>query len=69
MPMVAIYLTPFSGNNRTYADIVNGRYRDWARFVMRDIKQEELKDWFITSAVNLPMDGESIFFADRQRWR
>lgn len=69
MPLVAIYLTPFSGNNRTYADIVNGRYRDWARFVMRDIKQEELKDWFITSAVNLPIDGESIFFADRQRWR
>lgn len=69
MPLVAIYLTPFSGSGRTYADIVNGRYRDWARFVMREVRQEELKDWMLSAAVNLPMDGESIFFADRQRWR
>lgn len=69
MPLVAIYLTPFSGGGRTYADIVNGRYRDWARFVMRDIRPDELRDWIITTAVNLPMDGESVFYADRQRWR
>ena len=68
MPLVAIYLTPFSGGNRCYADIVNGRYRDWARFVMRDIREEEIRDWFITSIVKLPIDGECILYADRPRW-
>jgi hypothetical protein len=32
-------------------------------------KQEELANWMLKAAVNLPIDGESIFFADRPRWR
>lgn len=68
-PLVAIYLTPFSGHGRTYADIVNGRYREWARFILREVRKEDIEDWIVTSAVNLPVDGEAIFFADRVRWR
>jgi hypothetical protein len=68
-PIVAIYLTPYSGNRRTYADIVNGNYREWARFVLREIKQDEIRDWIIRAAVSLPVDGEAIMFADRVRWR
>lgn len=68
-PLVAIYLTPFSGHGRTYADIVNGRYREWARFILREVRKEDIEGWIVTSAVNLPVDGEAIFFADRVRWR
>lgn len=68
-PLVGIYLTPFSGNRRTYADIINGRYKDWARFVLHEVRQEDLQGWMIKAAVNLPFDGESIFYADRVRWQ
>ena len=68
-PLVGIYLTPFSGDQATYEGIVNGRYREWARFVLREIKQEDLSNWMLRSAVNLPIDAQSIFFADRPRWR
>ena len=68
-PLVGIYLTPFSSNESAYAGIVNGRYRDWARFVLREVRQEEIQGWMINSAVNLPVDGEAIFFADRVRWQ
>jgi len=68
-PLVGIYLTPFSGGERTYEDIINGRYREWARFVLREIRAEDLRGWMLTSAINLPIDGGSIFYADRPRWR
>jgi hypothetical protein len=68
-PLVAMYLTPFSGNRPTYGEIINGRYREWARFVLREVREEDLREWMLGSAVNLPVDGEAIFFADRARWR
>lgn len=68
-PLVGIYLTPFSGGSRTYADIVNGRYREWARFVLHEVKPGDLRGWMLTTAVALPLDGEAIFFADRPRWQ
>jgi hypothetical protein len=68
-PLVGIYLTPFSGDAATYSAIVNGRYREWARFVLREIRPEDLRGWMLTSAINLPIDGGAIFFADRPRWR
>jgi hypothetical protein len=68
-PLVGIYLTPFSADDRTYGAIVNGRYREWARYVLREIRPEDLRGWMLTSAINLPVDGGAIFFADRPRWR
>lgn len=68
-PLVGIYLTPFSGDDLTYAAIINGRYRDWARFVLREITNEDLRGWMLRSAAVLPVAGESIFFADEPRWR
>jgi hypothetical protein len=68
-PLVGLYLSPVSREGRAYADIVNGRYREWARFVLREVRPEDLRGWMLTSAVNLPIDGDAIFFADRPRWR
>ncbi len=68
-PLVGIYLTPYSGNRSAYADITNGPYREWARFVLREIRLEDVRGWMLNTAVNLPVDGEAIFFADRVRWK
>jgi hypothetical protein len=68
-PLVGLYLTPFSSDLPTYADIVNGRYQGWARFVLREIDAQDIRQWILRSAVNLPINGQSIFFADRPRWR
>lgn len=68
-PLVGLYLSPVSREGRAYADIVNGRYREWARFVLTEVRPEDLRGWMLTSAVNLPLDGGAIFFADRPRWR
>lgn len=68
-PLVAMYLTPFSGGARAYSDVVNGRYSEWARFILREVRQEDLRNWMLGTAVNLPVDGESVFYSDRARWR
>lgn len=68
MPLVGLYLTPASGELRTYADIINGRYREWARFVLREVSPDDIRSWMLNSAINLPIDGGSIFFSDRARW-
>lgn len=68
-PLAGIYLTPFSGGLPAISDIVNGRYREWARFIMREITQEDLSGWMLKTAVNLPMNGEAVFYSDRPRWR
>jgi len=68
-PLVGLYLTPFSGDLAGYENIINGRYREWARFVLREVRPEDLGNWILKSAVNLPIDGQAIFYADRPRWR
>ena len=68
-PLVGLYLTPFSSNRAGYEEIINGRYREWARFVLGEIRPGDISGWMLRSAVNLPVDGESVLFADRPRWR
>jgi len=68
-PLVGLYLTPFSGSLPAYAGIISGRYQGWSRFILREVTVEDLRGWILTSAINLPVDGQAIFFADRPRWR
>lgn len=68
-PLVALYLTPFSGDRPTYADIINGRYREWSRFVLREVRPEDLQRWMLRTGVALPIDGGSMIYADRPRWQ
>lgn len=68
-PLVAVYLTPASGGARTYADIVGGRYGDWARLILREAGNSENDNWRLSHRVALPIDGGSILFADRPRWK
>jgi len=68
-PLVGIYITPFSSDRSAYETIINGRYSEWARFVLSEVVEEDLADWMLPNAVNLPIEGQSIFYADRPRWR
>lgn len=68
-PLVGLYLTPFSAERRTYADVINGRYREWSRFVLREVGPQELQRWMLRTAVALPIDGGSMLYADRPRWQ
>jgi hypothetical protein len=68
-PLVALYLSPVSREGRAYADIVNGRYREWARFILREVRPEELRSWILTTSIGLPIDGGAVIFADRPRWQ
>lgn len=68
-PLVGIYLTPLSGDQATYATIINGRYQEWALFVLREIRPEDISGWILSSAITLPIEDQSIFYADRPRWR
>ena len=67
-PLVAIYLTPASAGEKTYAGIVNGRYRDWARVVIDELGTRTPPSWRLRSKVNLPIDGASLLLTDRKRW-
>ncbi len=68
-PLMGIYLTPYSAGQPTYSGIINGRYSQWARFIVREIQQEDISDWILRSAILLPIEGDSILYADRPRWR
>lgn len=68
-PLVAVYLTPASGGARAYADIVNGRYRDWARLIFKEAGNRPTEEWALGNRVILPIDGGSLLFTDRTRWK
>lgn len=68
-PLVGIYLTPFSGDRAGYQQIINGPYREWSRFILREVTPQDLGSWMLRAAINLPVDGESILYSDRPRWR
>jgi len=68
-PIVGLYLTPLSRNQAGYEQIINGPYREWARFVLREVTAQDLSNWMLRSAITLPVDGQAIFYADRPRWR
>lgn len=67
-PLVAVYLTPASGGARTYADIVTGRYSDWARLLLREAGTLDADNWSLVHRLVLPIEGGSVLFADRPRW-
>jgi hypothetical protein len=64
-PINGLYLTPISGTENTYRDIVRGEYRDWAPVIQRTISPETFPlKWATTS---LGLEGECVFFSDHDR--
>lgn len=72
-PIRGLYLTPVTGNERFMGDIYKGRLREWAGIysvwagLFRGQKPE-LTGFPLQSLYPLPIDGECIIFADRDRW-
>jgi len=64
-PVSGLYLTPLTGNLRLFSDIYKGAYKEWALLITRPPKVDGFALPFYTA---LPIEGECIIFADRDRW-
>ncbi len=63
--IVGIYLTPVTGNRAFISEVVKGEYKDWAPFIMRNVNTKEFPLKAVTA---LPIDGECVYYSDRDRW-
>lgn len=64
-PVVGLYLTPVSGNQKLFSEIYKGPNADWAPLITRPPKTDGFP---FTQYVALPIENECIIFADRDRW-
>jgi dolichyl-phosphate-mannose-protein mannosyltransferase len=64
-PVNGLYLTPVSGTDNKFRDIVKGEYKDWAPVIQRSqiLEKFPLK-W---NTVALGLDSECIFLSDHNR--
>jgi len=65
-PVNGLYLTPISGSQNTYRDILKGEYRDWAAVIQRTITIETFP---LKWATLLGLENECVFFSDHDRDR
>ena len=64
-PVTGLYLTPITGNKRLFSDIYKGAYTDWFFMITRP---PNIQGFSLPVFTPLPIDGECILFADRDRW-
>jgi hypothetical protein len=64
-PVNGLYLTPLSGTDNKFRDIVKGEYRDWALVIQRNQLLEKFPlKW---NTVALGFENECIFLSDHDR--
>lgn len=63
-PIVGLYLTPISGG-QDFLSLIKGPYKEWGPVIMRTVNPN---DFLLPSFTPLPVDGECILYADRDRW-
>jgi hypothetical protein len=64
-PVNGLYLTPVSGTDNKFREIVKGEYRDWALVILRSQVLEKFPlKW---NTVSLGFDNECIFLSDHDR--
>ncbi len=63
--IVGLYLTPITGNKAFLSEIMKGEYREWAPFITRTVSA---KDFPLKYNTGMPVDGECVFYSDRNRW-
>lgn len=64
-PIRGLYLTPVTGNQPLFSGIYKGSYKEWALLITRP---PQIKGFPLPAFTPLPIDGECIIFADRDRW-
>lgn len=63
--ITGLYLTPVTGNSRLFSEIYKGPYTEWVQLIERPPNQRQFALPVFTP---LPIDGECILYADRDRW-
>ena len=63
--IVGMYLTPITGNLPFISEIMKGEYKDWAPFITHNVN---LKEFPLKAVTGLPIDGECVYYSDRDRW-
>ena len=64
-PVHGLYLTPISGTDIKFRDIVKGEYRDWSALIQRTQVLEKFPlSW---NTVALGLENECIFLSDHDR--
>ena len=63
--ITGLYLTPITGNARLFSEIYKGPYTDWVFMITRP---PNVSGFALPVFTPLPIDGECILFADRDRW-
>jgi hypothetical protein len=63
--ITGLYLTPITGNSRLFSEIYKGPYTDWVFMITRP---PNVSGFALPVFTPLPIDGECILFADRDRW-
>jgi len=66
-PINGVYLTPVSGTDNIYRNIIVGEYREWAPAIQRTVTSENFP--FKWGTLSLGVDGECVFFSDHDRER
>ena len=64
MPINGLYLTPISGGENKFHDIVKGEYHDWAQIIERTV---DLDKFPLKWATLLGLENECVFFSDHDR--
>ncbi len=65
-PINGLYLTPVSGDGRYFTDINKGEYAEWAPLITRN--RREIGAFPLKEVTGMQIDGECVFYSDRDRW-
>ncbi len=63
--IVAMYLTPISGNEPFVSTIMKGEYKEWSPWIRRE---PNIRNFPLRALTALPINNESVIYADRDRW-
>jgi hypothetical protein len=64
-PIAGLYLTPISGFDNKWRDIVKGDYKDWSGIIQRSVSLDKFSLRYPTLA--LGVEGECVFISDTDR--
>jgi hypothetical protein len=64
-PIAALYVTPISGSENKFGDIVHGDYKDWAAIIQQNADLSKFP--FKWGTLSLGIDKECAFLSDHDR--
>ncbi|MDD5198281.1 MAG: glycosyltransferase family 39 protein [Terrimicrobiaceae bacterium] len=65
-PISGLYLTPITGDAKLLSEIAFGTYKQWGGIILRQPQSQ--RNFPLSVARPLPIDGKVILYSDRDRW-